>query len=84
MINANEITGSGFTLIASDSLFEDRPQEAINTMFQELQTVLNGYGFDISIVANQEDAMRFQGRLLFNEMFKKLDKLTKEDDIIDQ
>ena len=79
MINSPEITGAGFTLIASDSLFEDRPQEAINTMFQELQTVLNNYGFDISIVANQEDAMRFQGRLLFNEMFKKLDKLTKED-----
>ena len=79
MINSTEITGSGFTLITSDSLFEDRPQEAINTMFQELQTVLNNYGFDISIVANQEDAMRFQGRLLFNEMFKKLDKLTKED-----
>ena len=79
MINSPEITGAGFTLIVSDSLFEDRPQEAINTMFQELQTVLNNYGFDISIVANQEDAMRFQGRLLFNEMFKKLDKLTKED-----
>ena len=83
MINANEITGAGFTLIASDSLFEDRPQEAINTMFQELQKVLNSYGFDISIVANQEDAMRFQGRLLFNEMFKKLDKLTKEDVSVD-
>ena len=79
MINSPEITGAGFTLIASDSLFEDRPQEAINTMFQELQKVLNSYGFDISIVANQEDAMRFQGRLLFDHMFKKLDKLTKED-----
>ena len=79
MINANEITGSGFTLIVSDPLFEERPQETINGMFQELQSVLNSHGFDISIVANQEDAMRFQGRLLFDHMFKKLDKLTKED-----
>ena len=77
MLNIDEIIGSGFTLIVSDMTFdENRNQESINGMFQELQTVLNKHGFDISIVADQEDAMRFQGRLLINEMLKKLDSLT--------
>jgi len=80
MLNVSEIIGSGFTLIASDMTFdESRDQTSINSMFQEIQTTLNKYGFDISIVANQEDAMRFQGRLLFDLMFKKLDKLIQDD-----
>ena len=80
MLNISEIVGSGFTLIASDMTFDEtRSQESINSMFQELQTILNKYGFDISIVANQEDAMRFQGKLLFDLMFKKMDKLVQED-----
>mgnify|MGYP003589370731 FL=1 len=80
MLNISEIVGSGFTLIASDMTFdESRDQPSINEMFQKLQATLNEYGFDISIVANQEDAMRFQGKLLFDLMFKKLDKLIQDD-----
>ena len=80
MLNVSEIIGSGFTLIASDMAFDEtRSQESINSMFQEIQEVLNKNGFDISIVANQEDAMRFQGKLLFDLMFKKLDKLIQDD-----
>ena len=80
MLNVSEIIGSGFTLIASDMTFDEtRSQESINSMFQEIQEVLNKNGFDISIVANQEDAMRFQGKLLFDLMFKKLDKLIQDD-----
>jgi len=79
MLNVNEITGSGFTLIADDQTADERSQESINEMFQELRDVLNNHGFDISIVANQEDAMRFQGRILFKKMFDKLDLLCRDD-----
>lgn len=80
MLNSAEIIGSGFTLIADDQTANNRTQEEINQLFEELRTVLNNHGFDISIVANQEDAMRFQGRLLFQKMFNKLDKLCQEDE----
>lgn len=79
MLTASEIIGSGFTLIADDQTADERTQESINEMFQELRDVLNNHGFDISIVANQEDAMRFQGRLLFKKMFDKLDLLCRDD-----
>lgn len=79
MLTASEIIGSGFTLIADDQTADERSQESINEMFQELRDVLNNHGFDISIVANQEDAMRFQGRLLFKKMFDKLDLLCRDD-----
>lgn len=79
MININEIIGAGFTIITDDLTTEKRNQEAINAMFMELQEVLNRNGFDIAIVASQEDAMRLQGKLLFDRMFKKLDALCRED-----
>ena len=79
MLTASEIIGSGFTLIADDQTADERSQESINEMFQELRDVLNNHGFDISIVANQEDAMRFQGRILFKKMFEKLDLLCRDD-----
>lgn len=79
MLNTEEIIGSGFTVIVDDQTAEERSQESINSMFQELRVVLNKYGFDISIVANQEDIMRLQGRLLFKKMFDKLDKLCQEE-----
>lgn len=79
MLSTNEIVGSGFTLISDDLTAEERSQESINSMFQEIRDVLNKYGFDISIVANQEDIMRLQGRLLFKKMFDKLDKLCQEE-----
>jgi hypothetical protein len=75
MLNVEEMIGSGCTIIIDDLSGDDRQQESINVMFQEIQTILNKYGFDIAIVANQEDAMRLQGRLLFKTMFDKLDKL---------
>ena len=81
MLPISDIIGAGFTLIASDVTFDEtREQTSIDEMFQELQEVLSKHGFEISIVANQEDAMRFQGRLLFTEMFKKLDKLTFQEE----
>ena len=80
MLTASEIIGSGFTLIADDQTADERSQESINEMFQELRDVLNNHGFDISIVANQEDAMRFQGRLLFKKMFDKLDLLCRDEE----
>ena len=79
MLNIEEIVGSGFTLIVDDLTAEERSQESINVMFQELRQVLNNHNFDISIAANHEDAMRFQGRLLFKLMFDKLDKLCQAD-----
>jgi hypothetical protein len=82
MLNPTDIIGSGFTLIVDDLTAAERTQEDINGMFEELRTVLNNHGFDISIIANQEDAMRFQGRLLFQKMFSKLDKLCQEDDTL--
>ncbi len=79
MLNVSDIVGSGFTIITSDMTFDEtRDQASINKMFEEIRTVLNNYGFDISIVADQESAMRFQGRLLFNEMFRKLDEMCRD------
>ena len=79
MLNVSDIVGSGFTIITSDMTFDEtRDQASIDQMFKEIQIVLNNYGFDISIVADQESAMRFQGRLLFNEMFRKLDEMCRD------
>lgn len=80
MLNIEEIIGSGFTLIADDQTCDERSQESVNAMFQELRDVLNSHGFDISIVANQEDSMRFQGRILFKKMFEKLDSLCRDNE----
>jgi len=79
MLNVSDIVGSGFTIITSDMTFDEtRDQASINKMFEEIRIVLNNYGFDISIVADQESAMRFQGKLLFNEMFRKLDEMCRD------
>ena len=78
MLNNNEILGSGFTMIVDDQTFQDRSQDSINVMFQEIKEVLNRNGFDISIVSSQEDAMRFQGKILVNQMLEKLYELCKE------
>ena len=77
MLNPDDVVGAGFTVIADDQEVSDRTQEEINEMFVSLREVLNMYGFDIAIVATQEDAMRFQGRLLLNTMIGKLDELCK-------
>lgn len=83
MLDTNEIHGAGFTMIVEDmSAVNDLPmqtQENINTMFEELQEVLNKYNLDICIVASQEDAKRFQGRSLLNDMINKMDKLCLQD-----
>lgn len=72
MLNNDDIRGAGFTIIADDSVADDRDQESINAMFDDLRKVLNAHGFDISIVASNEDAMKFQGKILFREMFEKI------------
>ena len=83
MLQADDIYGAGFTLVVEDLAamndVEPQSQGQINEMFQELQEVLNKYNLDISIVATQEDAMRFQGRLLLDKMIHKLDTLCKEE-----
>lgn len=83
MLDTKEIHGAGFTMIVEDmSVVNDLPmqtQENINTMFEELQEVLNKYNLDICIVASQEDAKRFQGRSLLNDMINKMDKLCLQD-----
>ena len=82
-MQADEVYGAGFTLIVEDLAaindLEPQNQGQINEMFQELQEVLNKYNLDISIVLTQDDAVRLQGRVLFNTMFKKLDMLCKEE-----
>jgi len=82
MISENELYGAGFTMIVEDMAaindMEPQTQEQINAMFEELRGVLNRHNLDICIVASQEDAKRFQGRLLINDMIGVVDKLCKE------
>lgn len=82
MISENELYGAGFTMIVEDMSaindLEPQTQEQINAMFEELRGVLNRHNLDICIVASQEDAKRFQGRLLINDMIGVVDKLCKE------
>ncbi len=82
MISENELYGAGFTMIVEDMAalndLEPQTQEQINVMFEELREVLNRHNLDICIVASQEDAKRFQGRLLINDMIGVVDKLCKE------
>lgn len=78
MLSSEEILGSGFTIVVDDQTCQDRSHDSINEMFQELKEVLNRNGFDISIVSSQEDAMRFQGKILVNQMLEKLYELCKE------
>jgi hypothetical protein len=78
MLDASHISGCGFTIICSDNslLYEAEPQsqENINAMFEKIHEVLKEYNFDIAIVAQNEDAMRLQARLMFNEMYRQLDR----------
>lgn len=82
MISENELYGAGFTMIVEDMAalndLEPQTQEQINIMFEEIREVLNRHNLDICIVASQEDAKRFQGRLLINDMIGVVDKLCKE------
>jgi len=82
MISENELYGAGFTMIVEDMAaindMEPQTQEQINAMFEELRGVLNRHNLDVCIVASQEDAKRFQGRLLINDMIGVVDKLCKE------
>ena len=83
MISENELYGAGFTMIVEDMAalndLEPQTQEQINTMFEEIREVLNRHNLDICIVASQEDAKRFQGRLLITDMVNTVDKLCKSD-----
>lgn len=83
MISADELYGAGFTMIVEDMSaindMEPQTQEQINAMFEELRGVLNRHNLDICIVASQEDAKRFQGRLLITDMVNAVDKLCKSD-----
>ena len=82
MISVDEMYGAGFTMIVEDMAalndLEPQSQEEINTMFEEIREVLNRHNLDICIVALQEDAKRFQGRLLITDMINAVDKLCKE------
>jgi hypothetical protein len=83
MISENELYGAGFTMIVEDMAaindLEPQSQEQINIMFEEIREVLNRHNLDICIVASQEDAKRFQGRLLITDMINAVDKLCKSD-----
>jgi len=83
MISENELYGAGFTMIVEDMAalndLEPQTQEQINIMFEEIREVLNRHNLDICIVASQEDAKRFQGRLLITDMINAVDKLCKSD-----
>jgi proline racemase len=82
MISVDEMYGAGFTMIVEDMAalndLEPQSQEQINIMFEEIREVLNRHNLDICIVASQEDAKRFQGRLLITDMINAVDKLCKE------
>jgi hypothetical protein len=80
MLTNDQIRGSGFTLIVDDQTTDERSQESINEMFQDLRNVLNDHGFDISIVADQEDAMKFQARILYKRMYNALEKLALQEE----
>jgi len=67
-------------MIVDDQTTEDRSQESINEMFQRLRTILNEHGFDISIVADQEDAMKFQARIMYKRMYNALEKIALQEE----
>jgi hypothetical protein len=77
VIDAEKINGSGFTIIVSDvAPLYDQPQqsqESINEMFNEIFVVLKNRNFQIEMAGENEEMMRLQGRLLFNEFYKILD-----------
>jgi hypothetical protein len=77
MISAEKIQGSGFTIIVSDvGPLYDQPsqdQKKIDNMFNEIYEILKRHNFQIEMVGENEEMMRLQGRLLFNEFYKILD-----------
>lgn len=76
MLNVDDINGEGFTIVVSDNTFDtERTQESIDAMFESIREILGQHGFDISIVASNEDAMKFQGKILFEAMFGKIQEL---------
>lgn len=76
MLNVDDINGEGFTIIVSDNTFDkERTQESIDAMFESIREILGQHGFDISIVASNEAAMKFQGKILFETMFDKIQEL---------
>ena len=79
MLNTDRIKGSGFTMIVQDdSMLYDQPQQtqkSIDEMFVQIISVLKDHNFSISIVAENTDAMRLQGKLYIADLMKILDKM---------
>lgn len=77
MIDITKVSGSGFTLICSDDAFLNgkkvQSQDSINEMCIELQALLSKYNFGISMIGENEEIMRLQGRMLFMKFFNILD-----------
>ena len=80
MISPDEIFGNGFTMIVDDQELQEHNQPQIDQMFDEISDVLAKYGLSISIVASQEDAMKFQGKIYLKQMMETLEGITNQNE----
>ena len=74
MISPSEVYGNGFTMIVDDQELQELNQPQIDKMFDEISDILTRYGLSISIVASQEDAMKFQGKIYLKQILDHLEK----------
>ena len=74
MISPSEVYGNGFTMIVDDQELQELNQPQIDQMFDEISDILTRYGLSISIVASQEDAMKFQGKIYLKQILDHLEK----------
>jgi hypothetical protein len=81
LLDSNDIYGAGFTLIVGDDSagmgLPKLDESELAEFEKQLQELLSDYNFSIQIICSNEDAVRFQGRMLINKMLNKMDELTK-------
>lgn len=74
-LDVNKIRGSGFTIIVQDdNPMSERSQADVDELMDELERLSSEKGFSIAMIGENEEMMRLQGKLLFNEFWKVLDK----------
>ena len=76
LLNADDMTVSGFTLITSEG--NPITQENLDKMCDELTDLLGKYGFDIAIVCENEEAARIQAKIMIDRYWKTLDRVYQE------
>lgn len=85
LLKASDIKDSGITIITNDNRalygLPELTQPVLNEMCNELLAVFKKYDFTVDMMLENEHAMRMQGHIMFNKMFKAMDAYCTNNDL---